>query len=174
MEGRFPFPMGVLICREQGGRVTLHMERRAGEGLYRGWLRGKTGRMDLGTLLPDGDRLCLRRTRLGCWPIMEAGVEMTYSFAQSPPAPPEGWKWEECPGRLFGGDGTLREAAEAAGRCLLRRKEDGFCLAYPWNAKKPFPLVPAFCFGRMERVGERGAWVVFRFGEKGGPEMPEG
>lgn len=178
MEGRFPFPGGVLTCREQRGQVTLCMEREAGEGLYRGWLRGKTGRMDLGTLLPDGNCLRLRRTvtaenlrRLGCWPVTAAGAELTYAFSQAPPKAPEGWRWEDGPGRLFPGDPILRQAAERGGRCLCRREGDGLRLAYCWDTGKPFPLPPAFCFGQIERIGGADR-VVFSFSGEGRPEMP--
>ena len=173
MEGRFPFPMGVLTCKEQGGQALLHIERTAGEGLYRGWLRGKGGRMDLGTLLPDGDLLWLDKKvsveslrRRGCWPVTGAGTTLSYDFSRIPPKPPAGWRWEDRPGRLFPADALLRRAAEEAGRCLLRQNGDGFCLSYPWEVKRAFPLPPVFCFGRVE--DDR---LVFAFDGKGRPEM---
>ena len=178
MEGRFPFPKGLLTCRAQGEWVLLHMERAVGEGLYRGWLRGKSGRMDLGVLLPMGEGLFLDRKlsvsalrQRGCWPITGAGAELAHAFSPAPPSPPEGWQWEDRPARLFGGDGLLRQAAEKAGRCLLRREGAGFRLAYLWDGKRPFPLPPLFCFGRVERLGGRDR-LVFLFRENGQPEMP--
>lgn len=174
MEGRVSFPMGVLTWREQGGRVLLCMERTAGEGLYRGWLRGKGGRMDLGVLLPDGNRLWLEKRvmveslrKRGCWPVTGAGTTLSYDFSRQPPKPPEGWRWEDRPGRLFPADPLLQRTAETAGRCLYRQKGDGFCLAYPWNVKRPFPLPPVFCFGWME--GE--SRLVFAFHGDGRPDL---
>lgn len=72
------------------GLAPLPGDRRAAEltmevpggsrGLYRGYVLGERGLMDLGTLLPEGNVLRLRRTfpveRLrsqGCWPVTGAG-----------------------------------------------------------------------------------------------------
>ena len=55
---------GWLLCRETGGRAELTMEVPGGSrGLYRGYVLGERGLMDLGTLLPEGNVLRLRRNR---------------------------------------------------------------------------------------------------------------
>ena len=80
--------------------------------------------MDLGTLLPEGNVLRLRRTfsveRLrsqGCWPVTGGRVQMTYAFTgQSAAAPPRGWKELDHPETLFPpgpGSGPGRGAGDA-------------------------------------------------------------
>ena len=54
---------------------------------------------------------------------------------------------------------------------LFRRETDGFSLAFPWAPKAPFPLVPAFCFARVETMEGR-PWVVFSFRDGGWPVVP--
>ncbi|MFR5026835.1 MAG: hypothetical protein ACLTC3_12075 [Evtepia gabavorous] len=55
MEQKFPMEQGWLLCRETGGRAELTMEVPGGSrGLYRGYVLGERGLMDLGTLLPEG------------------------------------------------------------------------------------------------------------------------
>ena len=55
MEQRFPMEQGVLRCRQVGDRAELTMEVPGpGQGLYRGYVLGEGGQMDLGTLLPAG------------------------------------------------------------------------------------------------------------------------
>ena len=54
MEQKFPMEQGWLLCRETGGRAELTMEVPGGNrGLYRGYVLGERGLMDLGTLLPE-------------------------------------------------------------------------------------------------------------------------
>ena len=64
MEQRFSLEGGQMVCRDaQGGGVEVILELRPRErGLYRGYLAGPGGRMDLGALLPERDSLRLRRT----------------------------------------------------------------------------------------------------------------
>ena len=130
MEQKFPMEQGWLLCRETGGRAELTMEVPGGSrGLYRGYVLGERGLMDLGTLLPEGNVLRLRRTfpveRLrsqGCWPV-------------------------------------------------CRRQDETFCLAYPWDPRRPFPLTPAFCLARVKLL--RGQpHVIFRFRPEGVPIPP--
>lgn len=151
-----------------------------GRGLYRGYVLGERGLMDLGTLLPEGNVLRLRRTfpveRLcsqGCWPVTGGRVQMTYAFTGQPAAaPPRGWKELDHPETLFPQDPVLAQAARAGGRGMLcRRQDETFCLAYPWDPRRPFPLTPAFCLARVKLL--RGQpHVIFRFRPEGVPIPP--
>lgn len=136
--------------------------------------------MDLGTLLPEGNVLRLRRTfpveRLrsqGCWPVTGGRVQMTYAFTGQPrccSAPglegtgPSGDPVSPGPGAGPGG--------RAGGRGMLcRRQDETFCLAYPWDPRRPFPLTPAFCLARVKLL--RGQpHVIFRFRPEGVPIPP--
>ena len=86
---------GTLCCQEAGERVALRADCPAdGAGLYKVWLHsGGNGRFLLGTLTPEGGRLCLRRTvtraeleRRHCWPV--TGGERVLAFAFSGQAGP--------------------------------------------------------------------------------------
>lgn len=170
---------GQMICTQQGGRAEVSMEvKGAGRGLYRGVVLGQNGRMDLGTLLPEGGCLRLRRNlpveklrRQGCWPITGARAELSYAFESG--SLPAGWTRLERPEDVFPQDPLLCQAARESEGGMLRRPEDGgFLLAYPWDPRRPFPLEPAFCFARV-RTMEGRQYTVFRFQENGSPAIFE-
>lgn len=179
MEQRFPMENGQLTCRESGGRVEAVMEvRPPDKGLYHGYLVGPGGTCDLGTLMPEGGSLRLRRTlsaaqlrQKGCWPIQGGQIRKTYSFEQTPF---QGWKEAGDLASLFPADPLLARAAGQRNRGLLRRyQEGGFSLAFPWDPRSPFPLIPVFCFAQVKSLGGK-AHIVFRFRENGAPERPDG
>ena len=174
MEQVFHIDHGTLVCRIHGNQVevtmTLHPPT---SGLYRGILCGKNGRLDLGTLLPEGERLRLCRTltldhlrRCGCWPITGGRGELRYAFGSK--KFPQGWGKRTDLSRLFA-DPVLAHSVEKS--ALWRQEPEGFSLAFPWDPKIPFPLVPAFCFARVEKM-EGKAWVVVSFRDGGWPMMP--
>lgn len=162
---------GKLTLREEGMLVQLQAARPDdGRGLYKVWVHGPGGRLLLGTLVPEGGGLCLRRRlsrgeleRSGCWPVTGGETVLAFSF--------ECGKWlrEERPERLVK-DVVLRQALQGQ-TMLLRRGEDGFCLAAPFDTERPFPLTPLFCLSKTERV-EGGSRVIFRFDKEGNPVMP--
>ena len=83
-----------------------------------------------------------------------------------------GWKELDHPETLFPQDPVLAQAARAGGRGMLcRRQDETFCLAYPWDPRRPFPLTPAFCLARVKLL--RGQpHVIFRFRPEGVPIPP--
>lgn len=179
MEQRFPMENGQLTCRENGGRVEVVMEiRPPDKGLYHGYLVGLGGTWDLGTLMPEGGSLRLRRTLLaaqlrqkGCWPILGGQVRQTYSFEQTPF---QGWREVRDLANLFPADPILAQAASQGRRGLLQRHpEGGFSLAFPWDPRSPFPLVPIFCFAQVKALGGK-AHIIFRVQENGAPVLPNG
>lgn len=182
MEQRFSLEGGQMVCRDaQGGGVEVILELRPRErGLYRGYLAGPGGRMDLGALLPERDSLRLRRTlsqrRLreqGCWPILGGGASLVHSFQTGRPGgAPQGWTPLTGEENLFPRDPLLAREVKESHRGLLRRQPEGdFRLAFPWDPASPFPLVPLFCFARVETLGGR-PHLVFRFRSGGTPTMP--
>ncbi len=174
MEQVFHIDHGRLVCRTRGNQVEVTMMLRPpGPGLYRGILCGKNGRMDLGSLLPEGEGLRLTRTltidhlaRCGCWPVTGGRTELRYAFG--PKKFPQGWGEGRHLSRLFY-DPILAGAVENT--ALFRQEPDGFSLAFLWNPQAPFPLVPAFCFARVETMEGR-PWVVYSFREGGWPILP--
>ena len=174
MEQVFHIDHGRLVCRTRGSQVEVTMTLRpSASGLYRGILCGKNGRMDLGTLLPEREGLRLCRTlhvdqlaRRGCWPITGGWGELRYPFGSK--KFPQGWGERTGLSQLFT-DPALAECVEKT--ALWRQDPEGFSLAFPWDPKVPFPLVPAFCFARVEDLEGR-PWVVYAFREGGWPILP--
>lgn len=162
---------GWLRVREEGALVVLEGWRKDdGRGLYKVWLYGSGGRLLLGTLAPEGDRLWLRRRvfrqeleRGGCWPVVGGECVMAFPFGQHA----GGWQREERPNRLVTEE--LRGCFD--GRTALCRKEgEGFVLAFPFDPIHPFPAPPLFCLARLERV--EGRWyILFCFDGDGNPVL---
>jgi len=129
---------------EQGPRAVIEVWRENdGQGLYKGWLVGQSGRCLLGTLAPEDGRLFLRRTlsidslrRQGVWPVCRVEEEQVCSFDQ----PELNWS-----------DEVLRQCACRLPPHTLRREGDGVVLSFPFDPYKPFPLTPVFCFACVER-----------------------
>ena len=176
MEWSFTCKNGAVTVREEGRRAICQAISRAGEGgLYKAWLQGERGRALLGTLIPEGGALRLRRsievrqlTGQGAWPPTGAEIVMAYAFTPEAP-PPHDWCWTDCPGQLLE-ERTLREVLRETRRGLLRRDPEGFFLAFPYSDRNPFPIPPLFCLARLERLG--GNWyTVFRFSRQGRPEL---
>ena len=162
---------GALTLWEEGMLVHLQAERPDdGRGLYKVWVQGPGGRLLLGTLMPEGGRLHLRRRlsrgeleRSGCWPVTGGETVLAFAFERGK------WLREERPERLVR-DVVLRKSLQGQAM-LLRRGEDGFCLSAPFDSKRPFPLTPLFCLSKIERV-EGGSRVIFRFDREGNPVVP--
>lgn len=142
---------------EQGPRAVIEVWRdNDGEGLFKAYLAGPAGRCLLGTLMPEGGRLFLRRTlsidslkRQGTWPIRRVEEELVCSFREHAPE----IQWE---------DEVLRRSARRLPRHTVRREGEGFSLVFPFDPHSPFPLIPVFCFARLE-----GGRLIFSF-QKGG------
>lgn len=173
MEWSFDSPGGVVTVRREGDRAVCQaISRRGGDGLYKAWLEGSAGRCLLGTLIPEGGALRLRRVmsvaqleRQGVWPPTCGEVLM--AFPVTGREPPPGWQWQERPGRLMG-DSVLSRALHGCPGAFFRREGEGFFLAFPWEKGAPFPIPPLFCLAWTQRLGERW-YVVFRFSGEGKP-----
>lgn len=177
MEWSFECPNGGVTVRQEGERAVCQaIGRPDGGGLYKAWLRGEEGRALLGTLIPEGGALRLRRSvpiaqlkERGAWPPAGAEIVMAYAFAPETPPSPD-WRWTDCPCRLFE-DKELSGALRGLDRALIRREVESFFLAVPYAASCPFPIPSLFCLSRVERMGGR-PYVVFRFSRQGKPELP--
>ena len=174
MEWSFEGPQGAVTVRQEGRCAICRAISRAGErALYKAWLIGDKGRVLLGTLIPEGGALRLRRSveiswleSQGAWP--PRGAEILEAYSLGPRTTPQGWSHQEEPWRLL--EGELRECARELRWAFLRRDMEGFFLALPWEGKQPFPLPPLFCLAKMERL--EGKWyILFRFSRQGRPEL---
>lgn len=197
MEQCFPVEGGQLVCRQSGGargEVEVRMViRPTVRGLYRGYLLGPSGRMELGTLMPEGEKLALRRCfateRLrekGCWPVISGEAVLSYAFGagsanrttpprtSAPSAHPTS-PWRKTPqlGRFFPCDPLLAREAERLGTGYLCRCPGGaFCLAFPWRRGGAFPLTPVFCFCQVRPLFDQ-PHLIFHFAADGYPALPE-
>ena len=165
---------GVLTLRLDGPRVHMEAERpEDGQGLYKVWLHGdQGGKLLLGTLVPEGKQLRLRRVltvstleRAGCWPQFRPAAVLAFSFQEQEG---NGWYCERQPGRLVS-DPVLRE--RLSGSMLCRRGGDGFSLAAPFRTDSPVLLAPLFCLARVERWNGR-PHLVWSFSREGVPRLP--
>lgn len=175
MDWTFETHFGVVTVRQEGEQVLCQaMGPTEGHGLYKAWLRGPGGKALLGTLIPEGGALRLRRTLTqaqlraqGAWPPTGAEVAQISSYLHS--AAPPGWQWTDCPGRLLGERGLSR-SLQGVDRALLRRTGERFYLAFPCRTEEPFPIPPLFCLATVEQLGE-GPHYVFCFSRRGRPEI---
>ena len=175
MDWTFETQFGVVTVRQEGEQALCQaMGPLEGHGLYKAWLRGAGGKVLLGTLIPEGGALRLRRTLplsqlkvQGVWPPTGAEVVQSPSCTQS--AVPPGWQWTDCPGRLLG-ERTLSRSLQGVSRALLRRTGERFYLAFPCQPAEPFPIPALFCLSSVERLGE-GLYYVFCFSRRGRPEI---
>ena len=181
-EMRIPLrrPEGTVQVREEGLQAVISARAADdGGGLYKLHLLGKGGSLLLGTMLPENGVLRLRRTipvdqlcRQGLWPPTGAEIRLAYALGQQngeEAHPSAGWVREEHPARLMG-ERLLRECAAPLKGGLLKREEEGFVLALPWEPGGVFPMTPLFCFASAERIDGRG-YAVFRFTARGCPRL---
>lgn len=166
---------GAVRVRQEGERAICQAILGAREdGLYKAWLRGAEGRALLGTLIPQGGALRLRRSvtlsqlrERRAWPPVGADIVMAYPFTEK--TPPTGFAWEEHPGRLVA-EPLLSQCLQMVGRCFVRKEAQGILLAMPFEPKAPFPIPPLFCLSRVERLEGRD-YVLFQFSPDGRPML---
>lgn len=162
-----------LTVREEGPRAVLTAEcPDDGRGLYKAYLRSGRSRYLLGTLMPEGKKLRVRRIvsidelrRQGVWPATHAEAELAFSFQGG--GAPAGWTWTQGPGELFQ-DPALSRAAGELGRVLVKKGEGSFMLACPYETDKEYPFTEIFCVSRLRRIEGR-LYALFSFDERGWP-----
>lgn len=152
--------------------VTFSVTRPAdGRGLYRAYAVGPGGKWPLGTLTPEEKRLTLTKTlgkallrEKGCWPILRVECCLVFPFTERPSA--------DIFDRLFRRDPILRASLLRGEKPCYIKRFDGFDLRYPFRVDAPFPLLPLFCFAKVEWIfGER--VLTFTFDIQELPRMPQ-
>ena len=178
MSWDFATENGTVTVRQAGDTAVCQALRATdGQGLYKAWLRGAGGKLLLGTLIPEGGALRLRRTipvsrleQQGVWPPLGAEVALAVPFTQEKNRPPRGWKPISDPARLMG-DPMLAKAARRLTGVLTQSDERGFALAVPFDVHAPFPMPPLMCLARVETLDAR-PYVIFNFNRRGCPKFP--
>lgn len=171
-------PGSLLVIRTEGARAVFEAQMPDDKrGLYKAYITGAGGTLLLGTMIPEGSRLRLRRIltlseliQKGGWPVTSGEVRLAFSFgggSNTKSSALPGWRREENPARLMG-DHILACAAEGLRGTLFRAEKDGFALALPFERSAAFPMPPLFCFAHVEPLYER-LHVVFHFNSHGYP-----
>lgn len=162
MYGGFPFLGGSDVkwqVTEQGSRAVIEVWRENnGAGLFKAYMKGPTGRYQLGTLIPEGEGLYLRRTlsvdtlkRHGVWPVREIEEELVYSF-------------RERSGQIEWKDEVLRRCARQLPQHAVNRNGEIISYIFRFDSRSIFPFVPIFCFARVEN-----GRLIFSFYKDGTP-----
>lgn len=176
MEWSFEIPKGAVTVRQEGRcAICQAISRVEDRKLYKAWLIGKNGgRVLLGTLIPEGGALRLRRSleiswleRQGVWPPF--GAELLAAYPLNAQAPPRGWCVQAEPWRLLE-EGELRRESGGVRSGFLKRDSEGFWLAFLWERGKEFPLPMLFCLAQVIKMEEK-SFVVFRFTPQGKPML---
>lgn len=166
---------GTLECQPQGLYLLFHLQRPgSSSGIYKAWVCGPgEGRLLLGTLEPQGNRLVLSRKialsqlkHSGCWPICRGEVRSLTS-PQLPRTYQDEWRSDPRPWERLS-DPVLIHASQLQGAMLFREEPWGFSLAAPAGSSQPFPLVPLFCLAHMQTIRGR-LYAVFSFSPSGIP-----
>lgn len=178
MEWSFEVPRGAVTVRQEGRcAICQAISRVEEQALYKAWLIGTSGcRVLLGTLIPEGGALRLRRSleiswleRQGVWPPV--GAELLAAYPLTSKILPKGWRIETEPWKMLE-EGELRQNNGALRNGFLRRASNGFWLAFLWNKGNEFPLAMLFCLAQVIKIEEKD-FVVFRFSEQGKPLFEE-
>lgn len=165
---------GTLVTEQEGSRVRFLARRPMdGKGLYKVWLHGdRGGKLLLGTLVPEGEEMELRRTlsvgeleRAGCWPQFRAEAPLTFPFSERDRGR---WYCEQHPERLLR-DPVLKK--QVRGPMLCQKGADGFYLAAPFCTDRPVSLEGLFCLSRVEKWSG-GPHMVWSFERDGAPKCP--
>ncbi len=169
---------GRLIINECQGRIHLCATRTTdNRGLYKVWLFGQSGRMLLGTMIPEGGELRLERTlsrntllACGCYPILGGEVVMAFSFRHGeqsrPQALPKGWNIQ-VENTVFCNDPLLQEIISK--QSWIEKSENHiFYLGMAYKIGVEFPLLPLFCFAKWEKLDEN-SYLIWKFDDKRQP-----
>ena len=137
--------------------------------LWCAWVVGERGELRLGVLEPkDGHGFITRRFSGGETAGLGRCLRCELHRAGEMPRV---WTAAGNPAELFSAP-ELRRWLTGVRNVLTCREGERLLLAFPWEKRQPFPLVPLFCFARLECVGGRYC-VVFTFDEKCRPVFPK-
>ena len=173
----YALEQGFLHVEEQGSQAKLDFTRVDDKkGLYKAWIHGPYGKMELGAMLPEGEQLHLCRTvslqrlrQAGCWPIIGGTIVLSHPFGEQ--SLPPGWIEAENLQSLFPKDKVLQHCACQIKACLWRKSPEGFRLALAFDTHAPFVFSPAFCFAIVEKIGNR-YYALIAFNHEGKPLFP--
>lgn len=176
MKWSFDGPNGGVTVRQDGERVICQAIGGIGRaGLYKAWLQGPAGKILLGTLIPEGGTLRLRRVmevsqleaRCG-WP--PTGAEISLVGAEDiRQEKTGGWQWAKRPEKMVG-DREVAQMLRGLGQVLYKKEKQGFLFAIPYSLQRPYPLTALFCLSTLGQIN--GQWyAIFSFSPHGYPQL---
>lgn len=144
---------------EQGSQAVIDVWRKNdGSGLFKAYIKGPASRVQLGTMIPEGGILRLRRTlpveslkHQGVWPIRQIEEELAYSF-------------RERSGHIEWKDEILYRCARQLPQHTVNRNGEMVSFIFRFDPRSPFPFVPIFCFAYVEN-----GRLIFSFHKNGTP-----
>ena len=157
--------VGDLSVERDGLYLCVSAQARLPENLWCIWLLGEQGEIRLGVPEPKNGThtLCRRISARSAAPL----GKLLRGEARLLRRQTEGWEQIQDPGRMFCPSSIRREAERCSGG-LTRQEGTVRCLALPYGAKQPFPMVSLFCFARIYRINGR-EYAVFSFDGRGQP-----
>lgn len=167
---------GSWSWHDEGEWVVFSLQHPAVTGgLCRAVALGDERSCRLGTLLPEGGTLTLRRrirrdqlVKFGCYPPQS--VEFFLIPAAASIHPPYGYELEPDPVALFH-DSLLRQQAGRLNTAFVKPlAPEGFMLAVPYDGTGEFPLLSILCFARFDLLDEMPV-VQYAFDGQGIPKL---
>lgn len=148
---------------EQEPNCTAYRLRCRGEGLCSAWVVGQSGELRLGVPEAEHGMLTLSRrfSRELTGPAGSVVRGELRSCVVETGGEEEDWQSLGSPDRLFRSR-FLQSQLRGVSGALTRRGKSRRFLALPFDPRRPFPLVPLFCFARILRIGGT-AYAVFAF-----------
>ena len=178
MENKLPvyvrgMEWGILRWEDQEVRAVFTLRCTSpGPGIYKAYLVGNTGAMLLGTPMPEGNSLVLRRVITHdalrrCRVLPPVRGELREAGEGGPDLCPPGWR----PGRREDWtmvDPVIREELDRVGTVWVREEEGGLTLMLPWEMGRELPVTAAVCFLRPQTL-DGAACLMLTLDRRGWP-----
>ena len=162
MENKLPvyfqgMEWGILRWEDQEVRAVFTLRCTSpGPGLYKAYLVGSAGAMLLGTPMPEGTSLVLRRVIThdalrGCRVLPPIRGELRSADSGAPSLCPPGWR-EGRRADWAAADPVIRDGLDRTETVWVRAEADGLTLLLPWETGRELPLTAAVCFLRVQKL----------------------
>lgn len=159
--------IGELTVVEEGLYRSFQAQcRRLGPEVFRLYAVGTAGRLRLGIPEPKGGLLLLCR-KLSAREAAAAGPLLRGELRPCGAEDDEVWQPVSNPEQLFR-NAFFKERLRGVQGALSRREDGVRCMALPYSERRPFPLVPLFCFARIRWIGGQ-MYAVFCFDQDENP-----
>lgn len=162
--------VGELNCEREGlytwFSVSCHPPE---DGVWCAWAIGECGELRLGVLEPTGRQfgICRRFSGHQTEPLGQlcrGEIRLQSQVCETE------WELLNQPEQRFHSPWLCTQIRNSPG-VMTRREGERQLLAFPWDKKRPFPLVELFCFAREMCVCQKKC-LVFAFDREERPVFP--